>query len=81
MERLGASDAFGEVLLDVLERNGWLVHKQQAFAGEGVLVIARKNGLEFKATGPTIAAAAVDLFQEATRFIRVPTTQLRLFAA
>lgn len=81
MERLGDSAAFGEVLLDVLERNGWLVHRQAAFAGEGVLVIARRNGLEFKATGPTVAAAAGELFQEATHFIRIPSTQLRLFAA
>jgi hypothetical protein len=83
VERLGNSDAFGEVLLEILVRAGWVVERRRAFAGDGVLVIARHGDFEFKAAGPSIAAAARELFHEASRFFpRVGLNhQLRLFAA
>jgi hypothetical protein len=73
LERLGDSDAFGEQLVRLLEIAGWEVERTRAFAGEGLLVIARKGPFELKATGPTLAAAIPDVFEKAM--------QLRVIAA
>lgn len=71
----------GELLLQLLELNGWTIHRRRAFAGNGVLLIAtHPDGHDIQAEGPTIAAAATPLFTAAaTR--RPPTgeEQLGLF--
>jgi hypothetical protein len=70
-QRLGESIEFGEVMLELLERHGWRIERRAGFAGEGVLLIATRGDLErhltvahLSAEGPTIAAAALSLFNE-----------------
>lgn len=58
----------GELLLELLELNGWTVHRRPAFAGDGVLLIAtHPDGYDIRADGPTTAAAATPLFWQAAR--------------
>lgn len=65
-ERLGDSTPFGEVLLELLERQGWHIERQPAFAGAGVLLIATRSDVDgcLSANGSTIADAALSLFNE-----------------
>lgn len=64
LERLGATVEFGELLLRPLVADGWEVEQVRAFAGEGVLVIARKGPFEVKRVGGKLADVAPDLFKE-----------------
>jgi hypothetical protein len=64
--RLGETDEFGSLLLRLLELDGWEVATGlPAFAGAGVLVIARKGPFEVKRTAPRLADIATDVFVEA----------------
>ena len=65
LERLGESPAFGSLLLDLLGCAGWSIVITGAFAGDGVLVIARRGPFEVRRSGATLADVAVDLFREA----------------
>ena len=71
MERLGESPAFGFELLDLLGRGGWVVAVLPAFAGDGVMVIASRNGYEVRRSGATVAEIAPKVFAEATRVQRL----------
>lgn len=69
-------DSTGELLLQLLELNGWTVHRRRAFAGDGVLLIAtHPDGWDIQAGGPTVAAAATPLFVAACS-IRPPAGDL-----
>jgi hypothetical protein len=71
MQRLGETAEFGGLLLRLLQLNGWEIVGPDdgvtAFAGEGVLVIARRGEHEVRRTGPSVAAIAPVLFVEASR--------------
>jgi hypothetical protein len=80
LERLGESDGFGYVILDLLERAGWFVHVTVPFAGQidndgtrGVLVLARHpdlDGIEIAVTGRTVADCATPVMVEAGKYTR-----------
>lgn len=63
LERIGDCEAFGEILIDILERNGWVVEPCTAFSGEGHLLLAAKGHRDWSAWGPTRNAAALNLFE------------------
>jgi len=67
MERLGESFDFGECLLEILEWHGWKIHDtRRAFAGNGVMLFAtHPDGYDVQAEGPTVTAAATQLFLNA----------------
>jgi hypothetical protein len=65
LERLGETAEFGSLLLRLLELNGWHVAQLRGFAGDGVLVIARKGPFEVARTGARLADIATDVFREA----------------
>lgn len=62
LERLGDSDEWGYVLLELLEQAGWTITRRSAIA-EGVLLIATGHGTSVSAAGETVAAAAGPLFE------------------
>lgn len=63
LERIGDSEGFGWLLIDILERHGWVVEPCTAFAGDGVLLTAEKEHREWSGWGPTHNAAALNLFE------------------
>lgn len=63
LERIGDCESFGELLIALLERNGWVVEPCLAFAGEGVLLLAAKEHRSWSAWGPTRNASALNLFE------------------
>lgn len=73
MERLGETFEFGSMLLHLMRASGWEIAETKPFAAmsetgdqdAGVLVIARRGALEIKRTGESLAAIALDLFNEA----------------
>jgi hypothetical protein len=75
LERLGDSFEFGSLLLQLLETPnaetgdpGWTIYIRRAFAGDGVLLIGTHpllDGVEVKAEGASVAAAAVPFFNDA----------------
>jgi hypothetical protein len=82
LERLGASEAFGETLLGLLAASGWQIVRPSAFAGEGVLLIARQGDIEQRASGDNLAEAANALLQEIGTYwpsLSGHDQQLRLF--
>jgi hypothetical protein len=68
LERLGESGAFGEEIVAIIERQGWIVERRRAFAGEGILLIATLGELEECASGPCVSSAAVSLFHKVVVF-------------
>jgi hypothetical protein len=80
LERLGASDAFAGVLLEILREHGWEAELTQPFAGSGFLAIARSPfGYEFVREGETRSGAALAVFGEVARIMSVGGQfQLRL---
>jgi hypothetical protein len=80
LEQLGESYAFGWIILELLEKAGWLVHVTAPFAGQldgegtrGVLVIARHpllDGIELLVSGRTVADCATPLLMESGKYIR-----------
>jgi len=64
LERLGATVEFGSLLLNLLEMDGWDVQRVGAFAGEGVLVIARRGPFEVRRTGESIGEISTEVFKE-----------------
>lgn len=76
LQRLGETREFGYLLLELLNHAGWDVVVTAAFAGEGVLVIARGvDGIEIKRQGAKVADVAADLFQEAMHMPRPQPTK------
>lgn len=63
-ERLGESIDFGEVLLELLERQGWRIHRQVGFAGARLLLVATRPDVDHSISGegPDVAGAALSLF-------------------
>ena len=81
LERLGDSAGFGELLIELLERNGWRVHRRAAFAGDGVLLIAtHPDGWDVRAGGSLGGAAAELFMQAAARVTPGDDDHLVLFA-
>ena len=79
LERLGDSAGFGEMLIELLEHNGWTVHRRGAFAGDGVLLIAtHPSGYDIQAGG-TPGGAAAELFQRAAAILPPQDDHLGLF--
>jgi hypothetical protein len=79
LERIGESFEFGWLILELLERAGWLVHVTFAFAGQldgegtrGILVIAAHPdvGLPVEVTGRTVADCATPLLIETGKHAR-----------
>ncbi len=84
-QRLGETSEFGWSLLNLLGLSGWAIAVTTPFAGaaldaedlpveaehRGVLVIVSRGGYEIRRTGPTVAAIAPDVFQEAVRWQRL----------
>ena len=80
LQRLGDSAGFGETLIELLELNGWTVHRRVGFAGEGVLLIAtHPDGWDIRAGG-SMGGAAAELFQRAAQIIAPRGDDLVLFA-
>jgi hypothetical protein len=70
LERLGETIEWGDAILRTLRLFGWDAIKTTSFAGadgEGVLVVAEKQGLEIRRTGATLAEAATRVMEEAVR--------------
>lgn len=65
LELLGSTHEWGSLMLQLLEQKGWTLVRTQAFAGEGILVVARKGPFEVRRQGATLAEFATDLFMEA----------------
>jgi hypothetical protein len=65
LERLGETREFGSLLLRLLSLDGWDVGHVRAFAGDGVLVVARRGELEVRRQGASVADVACDVFTEA----------------
>lgn len=65
-ERLGESMEFGEVLLELLEDQGWHIERRSMFAGAGLLLIATRPDIDHSmcGEGPSVAGAALSLFNE-----------------
>lgn len=81
-ERLGESEGFGWVLLELLERAGWKVHVRAAL-GEGVLVSASHPELvdfDLRAEGRSVAEVmAGGLFERCVSYIKLRApAQLRI---
>ena len=62
LERLGDSEAWGQVLLGLLEQAGWEVTRRSVL-GDGVLLMATGHGTSVSAAGDTLAAAAIPVFE------------------
>jgi hypothetical protein len=81
LERLGETTAYGYLILELLERNGWAVHVRAPFAGAidgdgtpGVVILAAHRFAEIpdlKFTGRTVADCAPQLMIEAGKYVRV----------
>jgi hypothetical protein len=71
LERLGDSDTFVDVLVEVLRRNGWEVGETRAFAGENVLFRADCGMFEAGGEGPTRASALGALLEQITTYYGV----------
>lgn len=72
LQRLGDTVAWGELLIELLELNGWTIHRRRAFAGDGIILLAtHPDGWDVEAAGPSVAAAATPLFVQAAT-IRPP---------
>jgi hypothetical protein len=79
LEQLGESDGFGWLILELLERAGWLVHVTTPFAGQldgdgtrGILVVAAHPdvGLPVEVQGRTVADCATPLLVETGKHVR-----------
>lgn len=80
LELLAETDAYGWVILELLEVNGWLVHVRAPFAGAideygtpGVVVHAAHRFVDVPAitiTGRSVAECAPQLLVEAGRHVR-----------
>lgn len=57
LERLGESDAWGETMLWVLERDGWSVTRRPSL-GEGSLVIASCGNVSIRVMHESFVGAA-----------------------
>lgn len=65
--RLGETPEFGSLLLRLLKLGGWEVDELPAFAGDGVIVIARRRGRVVQLAGATLADVAVPIYKLAMR--------------
>lgn len=70
LERLGDSDAWADCLLFVLDRSGWTVTVRPGLGG-GVLVIARRDGVELRHQGDTLVEAMRPVFERAAKHRRL----------
>lgn len=69
LERLGESGAFGEMLLEVLQRQGWTIARRPAFGG-AVIVFASNDETSLVAHAPSLVDAAHQIFAAAARHAR-----------
>lgn len=65
LDRLGASDPFGDVFLDLLELQGWEVSRRPAFGARGILIHCDRDGRSFMVRGEDLAEAAIAAFKMA----------------
>jgi hypothetical protein len=79
LQRLGDCAGFGEALIEVLELNGWTVHRRPAFGGGVLLLATHPDGWDVRAGG-SMAGAAAELFQRAAAIIPPQDDALVLFA-
>jgi hypothetical protein len=80
LERLGDSDAYGELIRRLLELQGWSIHVRAPFSGEiddagthGVMVIAAHryaDVLPVQLLGRNLAACAPQLMVECGKYTR-----------
>jgi len=80
LQRLGDCAGFGEALIEVLELNGWTVHRRPAFGGGVLLIATHPSGWDVRAGGGSVAGAAAELFQKAAAIIAPHDDDLLLFA-
>lgn len=71
LERLGESEGFATALLQLLERNGWFVHKPPPFAGDGVALIATCGSREAHGSGETLGKATAALLSDVATYYGV----------
>lgn len=71
LQRLGETPEYGRQLLRLLECSGWTIDVRPAFAGDGTMVTASKNGHEVRRNGGAVAEVACEVFEEAVRVQRL----------
>lgn len=69
--RIGKDHVFGELILRPLLLNGWRLLEFPAFAGDGVVFVLERGGIEVRRTGDRLADVAVDLFTEAAGMVGI----------
>jgi hypothetical protein len=65
LRRIGEGPELGELLLRPLLLKGWRLLEFPAFAGDGVVFVLERGGVEVRRTGASLAEVAIELFTEA----------------
>lgn len=65
LERLGETQEWGELMLHLLQLQGWTVTVRPLFSNSGVLVLAERDRVIVYRKGDSIADVACELFLDA----------------
>lgn len=71
LRKLGEDHVLGELLLRPLLLSGWRLLEFPAFAGEGVVFVLERGGIEVRRTGDRLADVAVEMFKEAAAMVGI----------